>query len=637
MTGATLQEALRKRRVADAQRAIQKFKTMVPALREYARAETGNPRLKLKAGPNSMTDGKTIFLCPPVKLGREIKHNGMCDEIEYGKSVCPACEANDEMMDVLRHEIGHIVHGSFDVPSTTKADAAARNSNVLDGSGYSRFRNSLHENPNEPLLAHVNRAGHPYLSMAMLMAEDLRCDEARMQLHPELRERFFSTGEEYMRDGIERANGSRTQYIDMDLNAQAIMGFMFMARGHEIDGYFDDRVVEVLSSPGFSGMGYAFQNAAHTNESFELSLDFIGKLEDNDLCENDCATEEELEELLEELSAILQAVLGHGLGGEHGLVAGDKHGAGGGSADDELPPGDGLRPEDIAGAMEALALLGSVPLNISAPKLYYPSRDGRSGRAYSYSGEFRRPDEKDVVPALTAARLAFDQNARVERKKNQKSGRVSGKMLARRVPFEDPRLFASKVRPDNRSYHVVIGMDISGSTSGETLVEEKTAVAAMADVCSRLGISFELWAHTTEGGWWDGGEDREEAPALYCLKAHDEPWSDKQRANLSQLNSTGANFDGHTLRFYRKRVEEVRATDKILMYYTDGAMPAGNYEEELKVLKEEIAYCKKNDITLMAVGMGVDSPKEHGFDTAVIESSSDFRKVVDHLGKRLAN
>ena len=79
----------------------------------------------------------------------------------------------------------------------------------------------------------------------------------------------------------------------------------------------------------------------------------------------------------------------------------------------------------------------------------------------------------------------------------------------------------------------------------------------------------------------------------------------------------------------------MQSTDKILMYYTDGAMPASNYEEELKVIKSEIEYCKKNDITLMAVGMGVDSPKDHGFDTFRLDDEKGYRKVVEHLGKRL--
>lgn len=623
-----LRESLSKRRREGSVRAIKKFNTMIPALRQYARTESGNPKLQLKAGPVSQTDGNTIFICPPVRLGMERKHNSMCDEYEFSISMCPACAAQDELMMVLRHEIGHLVHGSLEPVRGGQAIAMTRRCGAIGSEQQTLFEKSVYDNPKGYSLVHVSSLRDPYISMATLMAEDLRCDEARLVADPAQREAFFSYGETLLIEGIERDSGERTHYTQLDEQHQAVMAFMFYARGHDVDGYFNAGVVEALEDPRFRPLAVRCLNAPDSTESFGCALELVDLFNEFDLCDFDYdKSKAEYEDLMEEVAEILRAILGHG------MEIGGHPGAGGGSGEGNTGD-EGLRPEDIDRAMRALATLGEVPINVGAPIVRKPSGRSREGGAYwDHSIDFQEPMEKFVAPAINAARLAFDANARVQRQKNQKSGRVSGKMLARRVPFKDERMFASKVVPDKRNYHIVIGMDVSGSSSGQTLRREKTAVFAMANVCDRLGLSFEVWAHTTD---WEGeAYSSQDCPELYCLKGDRDPWGPDQKDNLRKLCASGANFDGHTLRFYRRRVEAVRATDKIIMYYTDGAMPAGNYEEELSVLKAEIDYCKKNDITLMAVGMGVDSPKEHGFDTAVINSEADFRKVVDHLGKRL--
>jgi len=122
---------------------------------------------------------------------------------------------------------------------------------------------------------------------------------------------------------------------------------------------------------------------------------------------------------------------------------------------------------------------------------------------------------------------------------------------------------------------------------------------------------------------------------MYVIKDEHEPWDSKCRARLADLGPSGANLDGHSLEFYRKRCEESSATDKIIMYYTDGEMPAENYAEELDLLQENIAKCKRERITLMGVGIGTDSPANHGLDTIQVDGPEDLRKVVKHLGKRL--
>jgi len=105
---------------------------------------------------------------------------------------------------------------------------------------------------------------------------------------------------------------------------------------------------------------------------------------------------------------------------------------------------------------------------------------------------------------------------------------------------------------------------------------------------------------------------------------------------MKSVQPHGANLDGHTLEFYRKRLDEENSTDRILMYYTDGLMPWANKEEELEVLEREIKTCQHKGYTLMGVeiGEGAECPPE--LDTVKVLEEADVKKVVKHLEKRLA-
>ena len=89
------------------------------------------------------------------------------------------------------------------------------------------------------------------------------------------------------------------------------------------------------------------------------------------------------------------------------------------------------------------------------------------------------------------------------------------------------------------------------------------------------------------------------------------------------------------MEFGRKQMSKVDATDKIMLYYTDGKMPAANKDEELEVLQRQIKLCKRDQITLLGVGIRTDSPVRHGLDTVQVDGDDDLPRVVEHLGKRL--
>ena len=235
---------------------------------------------------------------------------------------------------------------------------------------------------------------------------------------------------------------------------------------------------------------------------------------------------------------------------------------------------------------------------------------------------------EDILgPALVQMRRAFQDNRRARMEKNRRSGKINTKSLGKRAPFADDRLFQKKRIPGKKSYAVLIGLDISGSTVGENIVRIKRAGLAQAELCHRTGVDFAIYAHTGDGGW--GSDDL--FMDIYEIKGFNQQWNDEAREALDRLCSASQNLDGHTIEYYRKTIERVDATDKIIMYYTDGKMPAENHDEELEILQREIRTCKAKGISLMGVGIRTDSPIRHGLDTVQVDSDEDLPKVVRHL------
>jgi hypothetical protein len=243
------------------------------------------------------------------------------------------------------------------------------------------------------------------------------------------------------------------------------------------------------------------------------------------------------------------------------------------------------------------------------------------------------PTEDILGPALLHMRVVFADNQRGKNTTHLKSGRVNAKVLGKRAPVQDPRLFKKRTQPGKKDYFVVIGVDISGSTSGLNLVLTKKAVMAQATLLSRMGIKFAIYAHT--GCLSRDAAGRDMDLDIYMVKEPDEPWTEATKDRLRKLSAYIVNLDGHALEYLRKVADRSNATDKIILYYSDGKMPAENAEEELVILQREIKLCAKKGYTLLGVGIRTDSPRRHGLDTVQVDEDSDLVKVVRHIEKRL--
>lgn len=239
--------------------------------------------------------------------------------------------------------------------------------------------------------------------------------------------------------------------------------------------------------------------------------------------------------------------------------------------------------------------------------------------------------ESILGPALLEMRRVFSDNERASMERHLRSGRINQKVLGKRAWAKDDRLFQKKRLPGKKSYAVILGIDISASTFGLNIALAKRAAMAQAELLSRAGIDFAVYAHSAEvvrnayPNYYGLSLD------IYELKSFDDPWGPRENEALEKLGSASENIDGHTIEYYRKAIERHPATDKIILYYSDGKMPAANHDEELEILTREIATCKKKNITLMGVGIRTDSPSRHGLETVQVDDDSDLVKVIRHL------
>lgn len=258
---------------------------------------------------------------------------------------------------------------------------------------------------------------------------------------------------------------------------------------------------------------------------------------------------------------------------------------------------------------------------------YSPAEMGMTGNY--------KPTEAILGKPLLKLRTVFEANARSHHQAHLKSGRVNGRVLGKRAPLGDERLFRKKIIPGKRDYFVCIGLDISGSTIGRNLGLIKAAAWAQAELLTRLGVPFAMYAFTAAFEDPNTLSQGKMYLDMYLIKEAEEPWNAKTQDRLQQIGPDGGNLDGHNMEFFRKVCDRSRATDKIIMYYSDGRMPASNYEEELEILQRELETCKKKGYTVCGVGVRTDSPKDHGLPTVRVDKKEDIMDVVLFLDKML--
>lgn len=335
------------------------------------------------------------------------------------------------------------------------------------------------------------------------------------------------------------------------------------------------------------------------------------------------------------LDAMRAATLHKIFGKRDDFATGSDEVCGGGHHDPDSDPG-GLPDElvqAIATAVLQAGFFDTASREVSRVDIIEYGNQ-RHRWSQSFLPDMFKPAEPAIGKSVHEARVLFDANARGRKLANLKAGKVDGRNLAKRIPQQDPRMFQKKVLPKKISYEVFITGDISGSTASHDRISRiKRAMYGQAEMLHRVGVPFELWAHSA--GWSDVEDMRMMDMWMFHIKGSNEPWSPAIKQRLADLRPQAGNLDGHTLEFVRKRAERSTATNKIICYYTDGAMPASNYDEELEILQREIKYCKQQGIALLAVGIDTDSPEEHGFRTCQVNGDADLPNVIKMLKEQM--
>lgn len=319
---------------------------------------------------------------------------------------------------------------------------------------------------------------------------------------------------------------------------------------------------------------------------------------------------------------------------------------------DIVIPGRGMTGEEqeaLETALMQMLFFDSPSANVHGVRLHrwnqHALTEDGDDAAEAWNGNRRRgrmayegtPVSETILgPALLKTRAVFADNRRAKIQRRLKSGKVDGGALFR-TATDDDRVFEKKNVPGKKDYFVAIGMDVSGSNWSGTIVLLREAVMAQAELLNRAGVPFCIYAHSAKE-WSNASyhEDRAIGLDIYEVKGIKEPWTDAERERLTELRPDSANLDGHALEFLRKECDKSSAKEKIIMYYSDGQMPAENFEEELDILQREVETCRRKGIHLMGVGLGTDSPSEHGLETVQIDTAEEVGKVVSFLERRLA-
>jgi hypothetical protein len=253
---------------------------------------------------------------------------------------------------------------------------------------------------------------------------------------------------------------------------------------------------------------------------------------------------------------------------------------------------------------------------------------GASGNPEPY----RMPVEVRVASA-SQVRLAFAANRKTGIKRNLESGsRVDRRTLGSRIASGDPRLFSRRSIPKKMDWTILIGLDISGSTCSGALEIEKRIAMGLGDLFSEVGIPFSMHVHTATTASGYGVYNL----VILPLKKENERW-DSAKSKAASVVPAFENLDGHTLEVYRKMLERQRGKDKLLLYFTDGEMPAANGHEERIILERECALLKRKGIHTVGVGIGTDSPRKYGLDTIRVDGVQDIPALLAGIGQRLTS
>lgn len=605
--------------------ALTAMEPMLPKLSAYASSLSGKP-VRVEAGPTTQTDGRTIWIRPPMALADAPEDvRSLCGvRDDDGALECPACSVRESVLVRVRHEIGHIVHESFEqIPGDSLAIAL-----TSAGVPCSQWPRAMVSDA----VAMARATGNKPLVTLMQVADDVRVDCLNVATSPGFEEVYRSDRLDMMRHGLEDGR----PVIELDEHVQMMLGLLTVPVIGPVGDLIcesarqiveDEQVLEILS--GLTDVASAVDATArlykrlidlgvYTGEEFEevdeVDEEDEGEPGDGDSGDGSGGSESGGPASAEQIKEAMQAVakaLGH-QPGEQPVEGHLYH-----EQDDH----------ELAGAIEEvltqIAETGAPQGGVGSVNVRRAGQGDLRGRGRS------RPSpvpESIVGDLVMRGRAVFAENQRVKYHRDRTRGRVAPTVLGRRGwNPDDKRLFAQRHVPDARKYAVLVGVDSSGSTSGGLDKLLRQTSVAIAKMCHRIGVDVGVYAHTSE---YQNVE-------IYEMKAPKAAWRPEIEKDMWGLGIGHSNADGTILRVYRRQLEATDATDKVLLFFTDGVIPGYGGAEQKQIMREEVQACKRAGITLVGVGVKTDSPKDFGIETVRLDSEKDLRGLLEHLAEKI--
>lgn len=645
------EDAKRLRDMERAQAALTKFRSLTPMLTGFLRGITGQKRINLVAGATTHTTKDKVVIAPPIALGTEYRHESRryCGKRDdEGLPLCAGCQAWEEVFVSLVHEMSHVAFTRIESKEWRAAytKALPRAAKIL---GVEAETSKLE------MKAENAKKVDPYIPIIANALEDIRVDSAMVAERPGIAAMQRASWVHIMSGTLEVANTDGTvrviDWAQADPTAQVTVSLISAGMGYGVhpamaeevaDFIARDDIARICAEVAVSDLETVLIRTAEVISAGRAEGFF--PLEDIDPSAEAMNAEGEegdgqgegqgvAKAIPADLAAELEAVgeQGHDSSGAEARARAD--------ASPSTPGGVGGAEGEHGDLKEAMELVLKQEGWTDAPTVEFAGVEYSSWEAERRSSSQdcgTKPSEAVLGPTLGKLRAMLAPNQLHTNTRHLRVGKIDSRVLGRRAPVEDDRLFMRKQDETKRDFFFVLGLDVSGSTaaaSGEgdrRVVDVLVSAAwAQAELLHRLGVPFTIITHTTSYGRGSGL-----MVDLSEVKGPDEPWNPESQARLRTLEPRYGNLDARAMVAFRKIAERHPAREKFVIQYSDGEFPVTNVEDEEAVIASEIeVYRKLRDFHFMMVGIQTDSPSRFGFDFVRVDNEGQTMRVVDQIGK----
>ncbi|QDK02037.1 hypothetical protein SEA_GIBBLES_78 [Gordonia phage Gibbles] len=721
-------------------RVVKEFNRIRPSLSSFASSLAGK-RVEVKAGPVTQTDGKTIFLTPPLTLAHKPEHvRNLCYQRgDDHRELCPGCRRIEELYTNLHHELGHIIFNSLNF----QIDPLEYQSEISDiavefgGISYaSKLQKRIREKNRYMQAVELANKLNPYVGQGWNFFEDYRMEELVTIAQPGFATMVWHDAENILVNGIEDLDGKITFWKSRHVDIQSFSAWLFAAQGHEIENHFDPKVVApvrnfieesqnipfvnpmhaVLMSVAFVGFmkqhgffqeeddeqqsepgrddgnesggesGESTDGTGSSDRADETAVDAddqgtadssnssrdegeqtkrntgnnehdnssgnsddtddrqsgqdLSQSDSNDKSDGDSTTESNKDDIPDD---------GTGNGGQNSPVPseqapspeqiGSPHQCtihvktsevqSNEANDDRIDFNDlEVSKEDLTAIISQVENYDEYTKLVGELVYVNPIENLRQKRFKPVDP----PNMMSIASSIIHARRVFSESKLDKNYRNLTKGKVDGAILGKRAWGDDERIFKKKLRAQGVDFEVCIGLDLSSSTSSDGLYKNIIHIGySTAELLQKVDVNFSLYGHRT--GHATGRINQ----VLLPCKTINEPWDNVAKEKCLSLIPAAGSLDGHNLQVYRKVLERSRARKKLLIYFTDGEIPATLRDKEIPIVQKEIKILRRLGIAMLGVGLETDSPNEVGMDTVLVTDPTDLKSVLKEIEKRINN